>query len=380
MLEFLTLKQEAFGLDFSDLSLKIAKLKKRGKFFSLASWLEVKLKPGIIEEGEIKNESVLIDAIKTGLNNVKGEKLKTKNVIASLPEKKAFLQVIRMPKMEEGELKTAVPFEAENYIPFPIEEVYLDFQIVRPIYGHSDYFEILIVALPKKTIDPYVSCLKKAGLVPRAFEVESQSISRALIKNGTSPFPVLMVDFGRSGTSFIIFLGSSPRFTSSSPISSHKLTEAISQNLNIDLIEGEKLKLKYNLQTSKKTIKDKKVFEAIKPTLNNLVEQIKKYLYYYQTHSASERFGFDMSDGTPGPRRKLLEKIDKILLCGRGANLKGLPDFLSFELKARVELGNPWINILPELLKEIPELSFEESLGYTTALGLALRGIKREYD
>ncbi|GAH90129.1 unnamed protein product, partial [marine sediment metagenome] len=69
------------------------------------------------------------------------------------------------------------------------------------------------------------------------------------------------------------------------------------------------------------------------------------------------------------------EEIKKILLCGRGANLKGLTDFVSSGLKIPVELGNPWINILPEPLKQVPELVFEESLGYTTALGLALRGV-----
>ncbi|GAI10678.1 unnamed protein product, partial [marine sediment metagenome] len=131
MLKFLTLKPEAFGLDFSDLSLRIAKLKKRGKFLlnrgaitrsgatdlCLASWGEMEIKPGIIEKGEIKDATSLSEIIKEGLNEVKGERIKTKYVIASLPEKKAFIQVIQMPRMKKEELKTAVPFEAENYIP-----------------------------------------------------------------------------------------------------------------------------------------------------------------------------------------------------------------------------------------------------------------------
>ena len=65
-------------------------------------------------------------------------------------------------------------------------------------------------------------------------------------------------------------------------------------------------------------------------------------------------------------------------MCGRGANLKGLLDFISLKLKIPVELGNPWINILPKQLKEVPGLPFAQSLGYATALGLALRGIKKE--
>lgn len=379
MFDFLSLRPKAFGLGISDLSLKIVSLEKKGKFLSLDSWRETEIKPGIIKEGEIKDEKALSEIIKDSLGRVRGKKLKTRNVVASLPEKKAFLQVIQMPKMKEEELKTAVPFEAENYIPLPIEEVYLDFQVIPSVNGHSDHLDILIAALPREITNSYVLSLKKAGLSPRALEIESQSISRALVKNEISSFPLLLIDFGKSRATLIIFYGGSLRFTSTIPISSQKLTEAISETLKVDLAEAEKLKLKHGLKISKESqskrkktpeirknkIEDK-IFEAIIPILTDLVEQIKKYISYYQTHADHERF---LSDGII---------IEKILLCGRGANLKGLTDFLSSELKIPVELGNPWINILPAPLKEVPELPFRESLGYTTALGLALRGIRGE--
>src|SRR4030042_6291945 len=136
MVEFLNLKPEVFGLDISDLSLKIAKLKKRGKSLTLSSFGEEEIKPGIMKEGEIQDENELSKIIKEGLKKVKGEKLKTKYVIASLPEEKAFLQVIQLPKMPEEDLKSAVVYEAENYIPLPIEEVYLDSQIVPALHDH----------------------------------------------------------------------------------------------------------------------------------------------------------------------------------------------------------------------------------------------------
>jgi len=348
MIEFLSLKPEAFGLDISDLSLRIAKLKKRGKFFRLVSWGEAKIRPGIIEQGEIKDEDVLSGIIKQTLIKVKGERIKTKYLIASLPEKKAFLQVIKMPKMKEEELKTSVPFEAENYIPLPIEKVYLDFQIVSSS-NQIDHLDILIAALPKKIVDPYASCFKKAGLIPMALEVESQSIVRAVVKNEISPFPLLIIDLGRSTTSFIVFSGYSPRFTSSVSISSQELTEAISKTLKLSLNEAEKLKLKHGL-------KDEKALKAMTPLLIDLMGQAKKCIDYHHSHNGG---------------------IKKILLCGNGANLKGLSAFVSSELKITVELANPWMNILPSSLKEVPGLSFKESLGYTTALGLALRGIKK---
>ena len=374
MLEFLTLKPEAFGLDISDLSLKIVKLKKKGKFFSLASFGEFPIKKGIIEKGEIKDQKALSEIIQNAILKVRGERLKTKYVVASLPEEKAFLQVIQMPILEPEELKSAVKYEAENYIPLPIEQVYLDFQIVKPVYNHLDHLDVLIAALPKKTIDPYVQVLKKAGLKPLALEIESQATARALVKNQVSPFPLLIVDLGATRTSFIIFSGYSLRFTSSIPICGNTFTKAIAKNLGISFKKAEKIKIKYGLKKTKIKIKNKKekemregiIFQILTPALTDLVEQIKKYLDYYHTHASHEHLP---PDG---------KGVEKIFLCGGGASMKGICQFLSREFKLPVELGNPWINILPEPKREIPEIPFEESLRYTTALGLALRAIKND--
>ena len=382
MLEFLTLKTQSFGLDISDLSLKIVQLKKKGKFLTLASFGETEIEPGIIRAGEIKDEKKLAEVIKEAIKKIKGKKIKTKYVVASLPEKKAFLQVIQMPKMSEEDLKSAVIYEAENYIPLPIDQVYLDSQIIPPVYNHLDHLDVLIAALPKKIIDPYLSCLKSAGLKPVALEIESLAISRALIKDETTTSPVLLIDIGATQTRFIIFSGHSLKFTSSISVSSGNFTEIISKTLGLDLAEAEKLKIKYGLEEkagleiqAKKTEIERergKIFEALVPALVDSIQQIKRYLDYYQTHAFHEHLppSTNVSAGGKG--------ISKILLCGGGANLRGLTDFLSLQLKIPTELGNPWINILPESQKEVPELSFEKSLGYATALGLALRGISNK--
>ena len=373
-MDFLTLKPEAFGLDISDLSLKIIKLKKKRGRLTLASFGETEIKPGIIKEGEIKDEKKLAEIIKDSLKKVKGEKLKTKYVVASLPEEKAFLQVIQLPKMPPEDLKSAVIYEAENYIPLPIDQVYLDSQIVPPLYNHQDHFDVLLAAMPKKIVDPYLSSLKKAGLEPIALEIESLAISRALIKNEVSPVPLLLIDLGATRTSFIIFSGHSLRFTSSIPVSSGSFTEIIAKNLRINLAEAERLKIKYGLEEKiklrvkkdsfEKITEKARIFEALVPAMVDLIQQIKKHLDYYQSHTSHEHL-------PPNGNR-----VAKILLCGGGANLKGLTELLALELKIPVQLGNPWVNILPEGQKELSELPFEKSLGYTTALGLALRGIK----
>lgn len=363
MIDFLTLKPEAFGLDISDLSLKILKLKKRGDSLILASFGETKITPGTIEGGEIKNEEALAKIIKEAVSKVKGERIKTKYVVCSLPEEKAFLQIIQMPSMKEEEIKQAVYFEAENYIPLPIEEVYLDFQIVKPVINHLDHSDVLITAMPKKVIDSYVVSLKKAGLILKVLEIESQAVARSLIKNAISPSPLFLIDLGATRTSFIIFSGYSLRFTSSIPISSQKFTEAIAKHLEIDLSEAEKLKIKYGLEGKDK--EGKEVSDILSFHSRDLIKQIKTCLFYYHTHIHHEHLPLDGKE------------VEKIFLCGGGANLKGLANFLSLELKIPVDLGNPWVNILPEPLKEVPELSYEKSLAYAAALGLALRGIKK---
>jgi len=369
MLEYFSIKREIFGLDISDLSLKIIHLKKNKKELELACFGETKIEPGIIKNGEIKDTNKLARIIETGIRQVKGEKINTKYVITSLPEEKAYLQVIQMPKVPEENLRSAVIYEAENYIPTPLDQVYLDFQIVPSLTDNLDHYDILIAALPKLTVDPYVSALKLAGLEPVALEIESLAIARAIIENQKTESPILLIDFGATKTSFIIFSGHALRFTSSISVSSTHFTEIIAKALNITMNKAEALKIKHGLTEKTNTdnkgkTKDKeqrKVFEALIPALVDLTQQIRKHLEYYRTHASHEHLN---------PENK---EVSKILLCGGGSNLKGLDELLSMELKLPVEIGNPWINISEK--KQI-QFEKEKSLAYTTALGLSLRAIK----
>ena len=349
------LESQSFGLDISNLSLKIIKLEKSGEGLKLSSFGETRIPPGIIEGGEVKNIENLAKIIKKSLNQVKGKRIKTKYVVSSLPEEKSFLDILQIPIMKEEEIESTVRFEAENYIPLKLDDVYFDFEKIEPVSKEKKYQEILIAATPKHIVDPYFKALEQAGLRPLALEIESLAIVRSLIKKDTLMSPFLIIDFGETRTSFIIFSGKSLRFTSTIPISSQVLTESISKNLKVSLKKADGLKMKEGLKG------EKKIFEAIIPSLTDLVEQIKTYLKYYRSHAPKDQIS------TNG------KKLKRILLCGGGANLKGLVGFLSSTLKVEVELGNPWVNILKETVKEVPELSFEKSLAYTSALGLALR-------
>ncbi len=356
MFDFLNLNPGTFGLDISDLSLKIVYLKKHRNKLKISALSESFLAPGIIKQGEIKDSERLTKAIKRLVKKTKG--LKTKYVAISLPEEKSFVRLLEMPQMNKEEIKSAVAFEAENYIPFSLDKVYLDSQIVEMIDKSSKHTEVLLVALPKKTVDPYVSILQKAGLLPVAMETESQATARALIKGQKTENPVFIADIGATCANFSVYFGNSLRFTSFIPFSSNKLTAAIVKSMKIEPAEAKKLKVLYGFQRAGG--RAKKIFQALHPALTEFSEALKKHIDYYQTYAKDEEL--ISSD----------KKARKLLLCGGGSNLRGLVKFLSQETGLIVQKGDPLIN-LPQRDSRVKNKSKEYLLRYSTAIGLALR-------
>lgn len=363
MLKFLNLQPEVFGLDINDLSLNMIKLKKKKQGFFLASFNRIPIKPGVLKEGIIQDKEALVKTIRLALSTVQGEKLKTNYVVASLPEEKSFSQVIQMPTMTEKELQSAVPFEAENYIPLPIDKVYLDFQVIHGESKESsaNHMHLLLNVMPKQIVDSYVDCFKQAGLIPCVLELESQAIIRALFKNDRDGSSAIIIDFGQTKTGFLIFSDYSVRFTSSIPISSQQLTDAIARSMDVNNQKAEELKITYGLNGDAKKYNTAAVLQ---PILTDLVAQIKKYMDFYQSHISHEYFSGDT-------------RIQKIILCGGGARLKGLGDFLSKELGIDVEVANPFSTVIVPNSKTYKTFK-EKASSFTTAMGLALRGVSSD--
>ena len=137
------------------------------------------------------------------------------------------------------------------------------------------------------------------------------------------------------------------------------MTKTISESLKVDFNDAEKLKIEYGLLGEKIGEKAQKVSQVITPILEDLTAQIKKYLNFYRDHSSYE---YLLPEG----------KTEKILLCGGGAELKGLTDFMSKKLEAPVELGDPLVNFLS---KKSEGIIGKDQISFTTAIGLALREI-----
>ena len=271
----------------------------------------------------------------------------TRHVVVNLPESKCFVRVIHVQSMTEVEADSAIPFEAESYIPIPLDQVYLDWQKIGEVSGRM---EVLLVACPKEYVDAHVAVLERAGLLPVALEVECQSISRVLVPQGSKDH-MLIADIALSRTDLIIVDDGNIQFTSTIPIAGSVLTEAVARGLGLPPDKAEVIKDMVGVTESTEypTVKT-----LLTPVLNNFVAEIKNILAFHDQRSS--------------------KPVTKLLLSGKGAQLKSLVEYMAGEFADRanlqISLADPWTNI--HLSHSLP-FPAEAGLSYVTALGLANR-------
>lgn len=353
----------AFGLDFSDRSIKVVQFCRKGKDLKLRSYNRRQIPKDIVIRGEVKNVQALVKEIKTAMKEAKPNPIVTKEVVLSLPESKCFIKVIRMPAgTTREEVSGAIRFKAEEYFPLAADEMCLDWHFLEtkeyPIGGKRMDTEILVAVAPRVFVESYLEVIDAADLIPVVFEAESVATARALLKNQNDRQSVLIVDFGRDRTSFMFYKSPTLRFTQSFFISGEHFTSAVAEGLKISFEKAEKLKNKVGLSRDSKD--GEKVYELLSGQMEQLAVNIEKSIDYY-----NEYFGIS-------------SKTDiKIIICGGGANLRDIDSYLSLKLKLPVELADPWKGIYGREVYSkhsnvVKAISYSDSLFYTTALGLAL--------
>lgn len=355
------IEPKAFGLDISDLSLKAVRLKSINNTIQLVDFNEINLPTGLIEKGIIKNETELTKTIVEFLNKINVQKKYGRYVVISLPEQETFLRVIKIPYVTENEIEKHLYKEIESEIPINIPDFYISWQIINKNEADEkkEYFEVITAAIDKKISDQYINVIKNTGLKLKALEVESQALARSIVeKKIKSSETILIVDFGATSSGLTIFSNNALHFTSTIPIGGQDLEKKLINMLAIDKQEAEKLKMEIGLDRSKD---NGRVFDAIKPILDDLIQKIQDYLnYFYNRDLSNENL-----------------KVKKIFLVGGDANLIGLPAYFKQKLKIETELGNPMINIMEKENKNIPPIDFKKSLKYAVAIGLALRDFNK---
>lgn len=352
----------AFGLDFSDRSIKVAQFYNANNQIKLRSYGKREIPDDIIVGGEVKNNAAIVKEIKKSMAEAKPFPIAGREVVLSLPESKCFIKVIKMPKLSAEEVAGTIRFKAEEYFPLSADEMYLDWYTLNtlecPVDSKGECTEVLVAAVSKVLVNSYLEIMDSAGLVPVVFEAESVATARALLRNQTDTQSVLIIDLGRDRTSFIFYKYPALKFTQSIPISGENFTSVLSKEMKVTAEKAEELKR--NIGLSRDTKEGEKVFEVLSPHMEDLVVNIKKSIDYYNDF-------FGMSYNSPF----------RIIVCGGGANLRSIDSYLSLRLRMPVELADPWKGIYGKKVysssyKKIRSLSFAESLFYTTALGLAL--------
>jgi type IV pilus assembly protein PilM len=347
----------SFGLDLSDLSIKAVWLEREKDRDFISSFGSVPLPPGSVVDGEIIEPAIVRDAIVRLLEKCGPKKLKTRRVIGSLPETKAFLRIITLPKMDHAEAKEAIQWEIEANIPLTLDQVYYDWQVLDAnLIAESGKMNVLVVAVARTMVDQFQSVLEDAGLEVLGLETESVAQARSLLPDAAEKQTTLIVDIGDRRTSFLISVGATPCFTSSVPLSSQMITDAIAKSMQISFEEAESIKIKHGLGS---LALGSPVFKAAKPVLENMATEIERSIDFYMENL------------------RYSDSIDSIVLCGGGSNMHGLVSYMTRRLGRPVETGNPWVNI--RLGRDIPLIDKGHSVQYSTAIGLALRGID-EYE
>jgi type IV pilus assembly protein PilM len=337
------LQLPAVGFDISDQSLKYVKLRRHKKNIRLVSFGKKSFPPGIIDSGQIKNKDEFVKFLKDFRKEIKNDYL-----IVALPEEKVFIGAIQLPLMKEEEIRGALELQLEEHIPLQAKETIFDYEIIQNSSPDSkNHFNISFTAAPVTIVESYRDALNEAGFTPLAFETEPHALIRALIRPDEKNSQMIL-DFGKTRTSFVITRGRRIKLTSTIKIAGESLDLALSKSLSVSLEEGSRLK------------KEKGLSSHLLPVISAIKDEACRHIDYCK--------------GRINGADEFSKKIEKIVLCGGDANLKGFPEYLSRELHLEVELGNPWINIT-DFKYYIPEIEFEDSLMYATAIGLALRTI-----
>ena len=303
---------------------------------------------GLIQSGEIKNKAGLTDFLRTNLSEFYG-----REIILSLPEEKAFVGLVTLPAIPEANLREALELQLEEHVPLAAPEAIFDYELL-PKSEDQDHLDVILVAFGRALVEDYRDAVKEAGFKPIVFEMETQALVLSVLPQfeaGT----VMVIDFGRTRTSFVIVSGGIIRFTSTVNVAGEAMDQALAKARRIDVFAAERLKKE---QGFVRTRENQEVFDALLPIISAIRDEISRHLIFWANHVTH------VHQSEP--------QVQKLHLCGGDSNLTGLAEYLSYNLKLPVEVANPWVNIT-SFEEYIPEISSNESLSYATALGLALR-------
>jgi len=333
-----------FGLDIGFSSLKVMQITSSGKRKAISGYGVARFDPGVIKDGVIVDpENIAKAAQKLFEKHLIGD-ITTRRVAVAIPSSRAFNRTMKLPKEAIKDLSSAVLLEAEQYIPVPANELYIDYEIISKDAKET---ELLVVAVPKKIADSYLRLVTLMGLEPVAFETSIASAARLFVQAEQSDMPTILIDFGSISSDITIY-DHGLVVTGTVSGGGDIFTELIAKRLGVNKEEAALIKTKYGLGLSKKQAVIK---EALAPALEQLLKEVRRSIRYFEERGASQR------------------KIAQIVNMGGGANMPGLSEYMTDTLRLPSRTCNPWQYMDFSGLQ--PPHDVEKSL-YVTVAGLAL--------
>jgi type IV pilus assembly protein PilM len=337
-LEFILQPSKSFSLDFSDYSIELVSLEGSLENPEVSAVGRKILDQGIVENGKILNKESFKMALEDLISHPQLGKIKTKKVIFSLPESKSFFHVFEKPKdLKENEIENFVKTQASQIFPFSLEEIYFDYQIKENF--------VLLAAISKEIVSGYLEIFKILKLSPIVLETESMAWQRLFGEEGKT---ILICDIGAKMTNLVLIEEGELKLSFSIEVGGEKFTRAISEKLNISIKEAEKIKKRIGLNPE---MEGGRIFLILQKEVSEIIGEIKKIESYF--------------------KEKTNKEIEKIILIGGSALSPFLKEYFTENLEKEVLIGNPFKEI------QIKEKLKIEPIFFSTALGLALRGLEK---
>lgn len=344
-----------FGFDVGHSSLKIMQIEPAvgHKKDSVVGYGAIEFDPSAIKNGVIVDpEEVARQAYKLITKGMVGT-ITTRRVAAALPVAFTYSRVVSLPPMDDKDLTEAVKLEAEQSIPVPIDQLYLDFD--KTTETKDGQREILMVAAPKTIVDSYMQLFELLDLEISLLETTINAVARIVTHADRTGVPTLIIDFGSISSDLAVY-DETIRVTGTADWGGETLTREISSALKVNDRQAYTIKTRYGLNPGKKQTDIMKALEAV---LERLMNEIRRMTRFYSERSTDKH------------------QIEQIIILGGGANLPGMSTYLTDKLRVPTRLVNPWQNLSFGHLQ--PPHKLETTL-YTTAAGLSLinkRGFRK---
>lgn len=336
------------GVDISSTSVKILELSVKNGRYWVESYGLSPLLDGSVVEKNILNPEAVADALERAVNLANPQ---SQNVAVAVPTSMVIHKVIEMDAdMSDEEREVQIRMDAEQYIPFPLDEVSLDFEVLQDKLAVSNRVNVLLVATRTENIDSRIEVLEIAGLSPKIADVESYAIERAFdVFSDTLPIGANMVgvlDIGHTMTTLSVMQNGKIIYTREQVFGGKQLTQDVQNRYGLSYEEAGRAK-------KDRTLPDDFETEVLMPFLDAVIQQAARSLQFFFSSSQ-------------------FNEIDHILLAGGNANIPGLAKLLQQKLGYRVTIANPFLQMgfspqidLNKIENDAPSLM--------VACGLALR-------